>query len=125
VRLKGGQKLKRIEIVVQGRGRALAELDLRNQRIADALFRLLPLEERACLWGEEVYFDIPLETEDENPIPSAAPGDISYWSPGPALCIFFGNTQPISDVNHLGKVVEGLDIFKEVEAGDKIILNKL
>lgn len=117
--------LKSFEIVVRGKGRAQAELDQRNPRTSEAFFELLPLEASAMIWGEEVYFDIPLQTDDENPNSSAEPGDISYWSPGPALCIFFGRTQPVSGVNHLGRVREGLGIFKEVRAGDRIILNRL
>lgn len=121
----GVMSLKRIEIDIKGRGRAVAELDGRNPRISEELYQKLPIEARANLWGEEVYFDIPLETEDENPSPSAVKGDISYWSPGPAFCIFFGETQPYSPVNHLGRIVEGLEIFRNVNARDRIVLNRI
>ncbi|MDM7912292.1 MAG: cyclophilin-like fold protein [Methanotrichaceae archaeon] len=113
-----------IEIDIRGRGKALAELDERNPLISDALYQKLPIEARANLWGEEVYFEIPLEMENENPSPSATPGDISYWAPGPAFCIFFGQTQPYSPVNHLGRVIEGLGIFRNVMEGDRIVLNR-
>jgi hypothetical protein len=116
---------KIIEIEVADKGKVPAELDSRNPAIVEAFCRILPLEAPAKLWGEEVYFDLPLEMEDETPSPSAAPGDISYWSPGPAFCIFFGSTQPYSPVNHLGKVVKGLDLFEKVREGDRIRLNKL
>jgi len=116
--------MKIVEIEVIGKGKALAELDERNPCTAEAFWQALPIEARANLWGEEVYFDVPLELEDENPSPSAIVGDICYWSPGPAFCIFFGRTQPYSPVNHLGKVTEGLDLFKRVAAGDRIVLNR-
>jgi hypothetical protein len=116
---------KIIEIDVAGKGKALAELDGSNPGIAEAFCRILPLEAAANLWGEEVYFNLPLECKDENPSPSAAPGDVSYWSPGPALCIFFGHTQPYSPVNHLGKVIEGLEVFGKVKEGDRIMLRML
>ncbi len=117
--------VKRIEINIIGKGRAVAELDERNPRISGEIYRKLPIEARANLWGEEVYFDIPLETGDENPSPSAVKGDVSYWSPGPAFCIFFGGTQPYSPVNPLGRIVEGLEIFRNVNAGDRIVLNRI
>lgn len=120
----GGYGLRHIEIDIRGRGKALAELDERNSQISDALYQKLPLEARANLWGEEVYFEIPLEMEDENPSPTATAGDISYWAPGPAFCIFFGRTQPYSAVNHLGRIIEGLEIFRNVENGDRIVLNR-
>jgi len=119
-----GGSMRAIEIEVGGKGKAQAELDERNPGIAEAFWQALPIQARASLWGEEVYFDIPLQLEDENPSPSASSGDICYWSPGPAFCIFFGKTQPYSPVNHLGRVVEGLELFWNVAAGDRIVLRR-
>ena len=116
--------MRSITIEVKGKGSALAELDERNPIIRETIWRALPIEGRAILWGEEVYFDLPIHMKDENPSPSSEPGDISYWSPGPALCIFFGQTQPYSRVNHIGKVVGGLELFKRVEPEDIIVLKK-
>lgn len=113
-----------IDIEIEGKGMAVAELDQRNPEIAQEIYRSLPLEGVASIWGEEVYFEIPLVTGDENPSPEAVSGDLSYWSPGSALCIFFGKTQPYSPVNHLGKVVQGLDIFWHVKVGDRLKLSK-
>ena len=116
--------MRMIEIEIMGKGKALAKLDERNPGIREAFFRGLPLEGTASLWGEEVYFDVPLQMENENPSPTAVAGDICYWSPGPAFCIFFGKTQPYSAVNHMGKITEGLEIFRRAEAGDRIILRR-
>jgi hypothetical protein len=116
--------MRMIEIDVIGKGKALAKLDDRNSKIRESFFRALPIEGIANLWGEEVYFDVPLQMENENPSPSAIAGDICYWSQGPAFCIFFGKTQPYSAVNHIGKVTAGLEIFKSVAAGDRIVLRK-
>jgi uncharacterized protein len=116
--------MRMIEIDAIGKGKALAKLDDRNSKIRESFFRALPLEGIANLWGEEVYFDVPLQMENENPSPSATAGDICYWSHGPAFCIFFGKTQPYSAVNHIGKVTAGLEIFKSVAAGDRIVLRK-
>jgi uncharacterized protein len=116
--------MRTIEIDIIGKGKALAKLDDRNPRIREAFFKALPLEGIANLWGEEVYFDVPLQMENENPSPCAAAGDICYWSPGPAFCIFFGKTQPYSAVNHIGTVTQGLETFKSVAAGDRIVLRR-
>lgn len=116
--------LKYIEIEISGRGKAVAEIDDRNPKVATKFYQMLPIEAKANLWGEEVYFEISLAMEDENPSPSAKSGDISYWSPGSAFCIFFGQTQPYSPVNHLGTVIEGLDLFKGVKNGDRIMLSR-
>jgi hypothetical protein len=116
--------MRMIEIEVIGKGKALAKLDDRNPKIRESFFQALPMEGIANLWGEEVYFNVPLQMDNENPSPSAVAGDICYWSPGPAFCVFFGKTQPYSAVNHIGKVTEGLEIFKIVAVGDKIMLSR-
>jgi len=104
---------RRIELEVEGKGKALIELDSRNPRIAESIYRSLPIEGVAGVWQEEV-FEVPLRLGDENPSPNAERGDVSYWEPGPAICIFFGESQPYSPVNHIGKVVEGLEFFRGV-----------
>jgi len=116
--------LRRITIEIAGIGQAIAELDERNPGIAEQLLQKLPLIGKANLWGEEVYFEIPLNLDNENTSLCASTGDISYWSPGPALCIFFGQTQPYSAVNHLGKVTDGLYLFKKIKEGDRIVLSR-
>ena len=105
--------MRTIEIEIIGKGKALAKLDERNPKIREAFFKALPMEGIANLWGEEVYFDVPLQMDNENPSPSAAAGDICYWSPGPAFCIFFGKTQPYSSVNHIGKGHTGAGDIQE------------
>jgi hypothetical protein len=116
--------MRMMEIEIEGKGKALAKLDERNPGIREAFFQALPMEGWASLWGEEVYFDLPLQMKDENPSPIASVGDVCYWSPGPAFCIFFGKTQPYSVVNHIGKISEGLEIFRRAEAGDRIIIRR-
>lgn len=114
----------RIRITVEGKGQAIGELDDRNPESARRIYESLPIEGRALLWMEEVYFDIPVTLDYENPSGTASPGDISYWPPGYALCIFFGSTQPYSEVNHIGRVMENLELFSRVDEGDRIIIEK-
>ncbi|OPY53439.1 MAG: hypothetical protein A4E49_01404 [Methanosaeta sp. PtaU1.Bin112] len=116
--------MRMIEIEIIGKGKALAKLDERNPRTREALFDALPIEGIANLWGEEVYFDVPLQLDNENPSPTSSAGDVCYWSPGPAFCIFFGKTQPYSSVNHIGKITQGLEIFKRACNGDRIVLRR-
>ncbi|MFU2191864.1 cyclophilin-like fold protein [Methanobacterium sp. MZD130B] len=55
-----------------------------------------------------------MDHDYENPSPYSDKGDISYWPPDKAFCIFFGDSQPASDVNHIGVVVKGLEIMENV-----------
>ncbi len=114
-----------IEIEVIGKGMAEGILDYRNPVTAEKIFKNLPFEGEANIWLEEVYFDAPVKIDYENPSSNTLKGDISYWPPGSAFCIFFGNSQPASEVNNIGRITSNLSLFQEVENDDKIIIRKL
>jgi uncharacterized protein len=114
-----------IEIEVVGKGKVNAILDDRNPYTARIIHENLPLEGEANIWLDEVYFDIPLVLDYENPSSKTEKGDISYWPPGSSFCIFYGESQPASAVNNIGRVEDKLELFCEVENDDKIIIRKL
>ncbi len=91
----------------------------------EAVIRELPIEGRAALWKEEVYFEIPVKMGAEKAEPTVEKGTIAYWPMGKALCIFYGETQPYSPVNIMGKVTKNLEIFESVESGTKIRVEKI
>jgi hypothetical protein len=113
-----------IEIEVVGKGKTRAILDERNPDTARMIYENLPIEGEANLWLEEIYFDVPLKMDYENPSSTTTIGDISYWPPGSALCIFYGKSQPASAVNNIGKVEKNLELFNNVENDDKIVIRK-
>ena len=55
---------------------------------AEAIWQALPLSGRANLWGQEIYFSIPLHLQPEDERDTVESGDLGYWPPGAALCIF-------------------------------------
>jgi hypothetical protein len=114
-----------IEIEVMGKGKAIGKLDDRNPKTARLIFEELPIEGNVNIYFEEVYFTIPIESEYENPSGTSKCGDISYWPPGNALCVFYGDSQPASDVNHIGEIIKNLEVIKEAQDGDKIIIRKM
>ena len=114
-----------LEIEVVGKGVAKAILDDRNPETVAKIYDLLPLEGEALEWQEEVYFTIPLVTDYENVSSTLEIGDLSYWPPGYAFCIFYGASQPASEVNHIGRITENLDLFREVSEGETILLRKV
>ena len=99
--------------------------ELNNSATATALLEHLPLRLRMSRWGDEYYADVgvPLgvslsaDARDELAI-----GDLAYWPPGNALCLFFGPTpaslgdepRAASDVNPLGRVVGDLAPLREL-----------
>ncbi len=115
-----------IRLVIDGVGNAEGQLiRIRSPRTVDAILRGLPIEGRSALWQEEVYFEIPIKMGNEKSSPTVEKGDIAYWPMGSAFCIFWGETQPYSPVNMIGKVTKNLELFKQVKSGTKIVIEKI
>ena len=89
-------------------------------RTVDTIVRKLPVEGRAALWKEEVYFEIPVKIGEEKAKPTVETGTIAFWPMGSALCVFFGDSQPYSSVNVLGKITKNLELFRQVKSGATI-----
>lgn len=114
-----------IRLIVDGVGKAEGELvRIRSPRTADAIIRRLPIEGRAALWQQEVYFNIPVKMGNEKAKPTVEKGTLAYWPMGSAFCIFYGETQPYSPVNIIGQVTKNLELFESVKSGTKIIVEK-
>ncbi len=108
----------KIRFLIEGLGEAEGELvRFLAPRTIDTIVRKLPVEGRAALWKEEVYFEIPVKIGEEKAKPTVETGTIAFWPMGSALCIFYGQSQPYSPVNILGKVTRNLELFKQVKSG--------
>jgi len=94
-------------------------------RTVGAILMRLPVEGRAALWKEEVYFEIPVKMGEEKAKATVDRGTIAFWPMGNALCIFYGETQPYSPVNIVGRVVKNLELFARVKSGTKIRVEKM
>ena len=111
----------KIKFVIEGLGEAEGELvRFLAPRTIDTIVRKLPMEGRAALWKEEIYFEIPIKMGEEKAKPTVESGTIAFWPMGSALCVFFGNSQPYSPVSILGKVTGNLELFKQVKSGNII-----
>ncbi len=115
-----------VKFLIEGLGEAEGEL-VRHlaPRTIDMVIRQLPMEGRAAIWKEEVYFETPVKMGEEKAKGSVQKGTIAFWPMGSALCIFYGETQPYSPVNVLGTVTKNLDLFGSVKSGTKIRVERL
>ena len=73
-------------------GEVTATAELNETRTATAIWEALPIEARVQTWGDEIYFGIGIRAEAEAAKDVVALGDLAYWPPGSAFCIFFGPT---------------------------------
>ena len=109
------------------------EAELAESGTADAFWEALPITGSANVWGEEIYFQVPVDA----PLEASAReemevGEIAYWPPGSAFCIFFGRTpasvddapRAASAVNPLGKVSGDPKDFLSVRSGEEVRLER-
>jgi hypothetical protein len=115
----------KIKFVVDGVGEAEGEL-VRHlaPRTINMIIRKLPIEGRAALWKEEVYFEIPVKMGEEKAKGTVEKGAIAFWPMGSAICVFYGESQPYSPVNILGEITKNLELYNRVKSGTKIRVEK-
>ena len=119
------------KIIIQA-GSITAEAELVENKTANAIWEALPINSTVNTWGNEVYFAIPVTVTSENGQEVVTVGDIAYWPPGKAFCIFFGPTpasrgneiRAASAVNVFGKLVGDSKVFSAVRDGQKISVDR-
>lgn len=111
----------------------ILEAELLDTKTAAEIANVLPIETHPEEWGDEFYFEIPVEMSlDDTATTKVKVGDIGYWPPGNALAIFFGPTPisrssepvPASDVNLVGRIIGDATILKKVKGAGKIRIEK-
>jgi hypothetical protein len=113
-------------------GEVVAFAGLNETATAEAIWNALPIEVQASTWGDEIYFSIPVYLEEEDAQEVVEKGDLGYWPPGNAFCIFFGRTpasrgdevRPASPVNVFGRLEGDPATFKKVRSGEKVVLER-
>jgi hypothetical protein len=107
--------------------------ELNDSPTADAIWNALPITGSANTWGDEIYFRIPVKMkEDAHARAEVAVGELGYWPPGNAFCIFFGRTpastneQPraASPVNIIGRVLGDATQCRKVNDGATVRLER-
>ncbi len=105
--------------------------ELLDTPTAKLILDALPLEGRANTWGDEIYFEIPLQIELEADARADVEiGELGYWPTGSAFCVFFGPTpmsrgeKPVaaSAVNVFGRVTGDCSLLKSVSSGALVTL---
>jgi hypothetical protein len=110
---------------------AIAELN--DSETAQKIGDSLPIKGRVNLWGDEIYFSVPLILKLENGQTAVNVGDMGYWPQGNAFCIFFGPTpistgnqiRPASAVTVFGRIIGDTAVFKKVAPRTEIIIEAL
>ena len=116
---------RKIRITV---GKITADAVLNDTKTAAAVWDALPLSIPGQTWGDEIYFGIPVKAKPENASEIVEKGDLAYWPPGSAFCIFYGPTpashgdeiRAASAVTVFGRVLGDPTVFKPVRSGTTV-----
>ena len=112
-------------------GSLTVEASLYDTPTAQHIVAALPIRSTFNTWGDEIYFRIPvtatLEAEAQEVVQI---GDLGYWPPGQAFCIFFGQTptsqpgkiMPASAVNVIGRVHGDATRFKAIMQEREVVI---
>ena len=107
---------------------------LNDLETANQLWESLPITGRVQIWGDEIYFSIPVNVEEElDSQETVRAGAVAYWPPGSALCLFWGPTpvsapgeiRPASAVNVVGIIDNDPTLLAQVPAGSEIVVEKV
>ena len=110
-------------------GKVSATAVLNESPTADAVWKALPIEGQVNTWGEEIYFAVPVHMSEESDAKAEVDmGNLAYWPPGNAFCIFFGRTpasrgdqiRAASAVNVFGQIEGDAGVFKGIGDGTLI-----
>ena len=115
-------------------GSVLVTATLNDSSTAEALWDSLPLEASANTWGDEIYFRIAVQADEEDGASDVVDmGTLAYWPPGQALCLFFGRTpasrgdeiRAASTVNVIGSIEGDATVLKQVKSGARVSVSRV
>jgi hypothetical protein len=120
---------KAIKITV---GDVVLDAELNDTETARKVGEALPIESRFNTWGDEIYFAIPVDAGPEDGRETVDLGDLAYWPPGKAFCIFYGKTpasqgdeiRPASPVNVIGRVNGDVTALKTASGADRVAIEE-
>ncbi|MGB6680018.1 MAG: cyclophilin-like fold protein, partial [Candidatus Bathyarchaeia archaeon] len=96
------------------------------------IYDALPFNLPFNIWGDEIYFSIPVHLDLEEGREIMEVGGLAYWPTGNAFCIFYGRTPASTDerpraasaVSPFGKIEGDATVLRQIKAG-KIQVEKL
>ena len=124
--------MERVKIIFKTK-EVLGDIELfKDSKTVQAIYNKLPIESKLNIWGEELYFKIPIHLKPENTTLNVKFFDVAYWPEGDCMCIFLGKTpisdtdkpKPASEVEIIGRALMDKSILNKIKQGEKIVLIK-
>jgi uncharacterized protein len=114
-------------------GEVHQEAELNATATARLIWDALPIEASGSRWGDEIYFSIPVRTGTERGQATVSAGDLAYWEPGNAFCLFWGPTpmsrgdeiRPANPVTVFGKLDGDPTEFDVFRSGTRVKVERV
>ena len=115
-------------------GTLTLDAELFDTPTARTIAAALPISSSVLTWGEEVYFNVPVEVKREGDARAVVtPGEIAFWPEGPAIALGFGRTplstgdetRLASPCNVFARALADVRSLGSVRAGTKVMVKKL
>ncbi len=122
--------MSRIEVRTRS-GVYQAELD--DSEFSNVLWMSLPREGTVNVWGNEIYFEMPVDVTVKGDTTVLDSGDVAYWPQGKAICLFFGPTplsaedgRPVSayPVRRIGRLLGDYSGLEGVGDRTRVVLER-
>jgi hypothetical protein len=105
-------------------GNVALTANLLDNETARRIYDALPLDLPYNVWGDEIYFSIPVRLDLEDGREIMEVGELAYWPPGNAFCIFYGKTPASTDdrpraasaVSPFGKIEGNATVLRRARA---------
>jgi len=106
---------------------------LNETRTAQHVWEALPFDVSGSRWGDEIYFSIPTNCGTERGQATVDAGDLAYWEPGSAFCIFWGPTpasrgneiRPANPVTVFGRLDGDPKAFDGFRSGTRVRIERI
>ena len=113
-------------------GPVTVDAELNDTKTAQAIWDSLPIKAHGNRWGREIYFSISASGQAENARAEVKVGDLAFWPPGNAFCIFWGPTpashgsepRAASPVTVVGRVTGDPTVFDKAPSGSEVVIEK-
>jgi flavin reductase (DIM6/NTAB) family NADH-FMN oxidoreductase RutF len=122
---------REISLVTKNAGEFKIDLTFKSPETCLKIISALPINAKACLYGEEIYFNVPVTAVPKEDAKIAVEkGDVGFWLEEPCICLFFGKTpssegnecRAYSEVNVFGRIRQNLNLLKNIREGEDLIL---
>jgi uncharacterized protein len=102
-------------------GETVFTASLLDNQTGKAIYGALPLEGKYSVWGDEYYFSVPIQAPLENAQEFVEVGDLAFWPPGNAFCLFFGPTP--ASIDDRPRAASEVTVFGKLEGDAKKLKN--